>query len=183
MLEPATTAPLNAPSGLATAELAQRTRIRALAPVTARALTCAASISSADPRAGAVGGKHGGTRLLLQSGAAVPAVGRATAVNRAARPAGALDTRLGACQKPLHLTQLGIGLLQLGRPAGDHVQAIVIANRHLIRQPSQIPCERRDTLGELQAAAAQLRNRAAQDSRVAGWQDEGRGCLRAVLVV
>ena len=94
-------------------------------------------------------------------------------MDRTARAARAVDAGLGACQKSLNLAQLRIGLLQLGRAAGDHVQAVMVADGHLIGQPAEIPRERGDALGELETAAAQLGDRAVKDARIAGGQDNG----------
>ncbi len=63
---------------------------------------------------------------------------------------------LGAREQPLHLVELGVGLLQLGRFAGEHVEPVVIADRHLVGEPAQIPRELGDALGELTAAAAEI---------------------------
>jgi hypothetical protein len=67
-----------------------------------------------------------------------------------------MDTRLGGAQQPLYLAELGVGLLQLGGPASEHVQAIVVADSHLIGESTEIPGQRRYTLGKLVTAAAQL---------------------------
>ncbi len=67
-----------------------------------------------------------------------------------------MDTGLSGGQQPLHLTQLGVSLLQLGSSAGEYVKAVVVTNGHLVREPTQIPCERGDLLGQLQPPLAQL---------------------------
>ena len=83
-------------------------------------------------------------------------------MHRAARAALAVDARLGGGEQPLHLAELGVGLLQFGGFAGEHVEAIVVADRHLVGEPAEVPGQRGDALGELEAAPAQLGHRAAR---------------------
>ena len=73
-----------------------------------------------------------------------------------ARAALAVDAGLGAGEQPLDLAELGVGLLQLGGPAGEHVEAVVVADRHLVGQPAEVPGELGHALGELALAGAQL---------------------------
>ena len=103
-----------------------------------------------------------GPRLFEQRGAAVPAERGAAAVHRAAGAALAVDAGLGARQQPLDLVQLGVGLLQLGGFAREHVEPVVVADRHLVGEPAEVPGQLGDTLGELAAAAAQLLHRACR---------------------
>src|SRR6185437_14839725 len=86
----------------------------------------------------------GGGRLdqLL---AALPAEGRALRVEGAAVAAGAGGARRAELQHPLDLGQLGVDLLQLRRLPAEHVEAEVIADRHLVGDPAQVPLQ----LGEL----------------------------------
>jgi hypothetical protein len=77
-------------------------------------------------------------------------------VNRAAGVALAVHTILRAGQQALDLVELGVGLLQLGGAAGEHVEAIVVTDRHFVGEPAEIPGQRGDALGQLVAAAAQL---------------------------
>ncbi len=79
----------------------------------------------------------------------MPAVGGTAAVHRAAGAALAVDAGLGGGQQPLHLTELGVGLLQLGGSAGEHVEAVVVTDGHLVGEPAEIPRERGDALGQL----------------------------------
>ena len=86
-------------------------------------------------------------------------------MDRAAGVALPVHPRLGGAQQALHLAELGVGLLQLGGFAGEHVQAVVVAHGHLVGEPAEIPGERGDALGQLVAAAAQLGQRAAAATR------------------
>ena len=83
-------------------------------------------------------------------------------MHRAAGAALAVDARLGGAEQPFHLAELGVGLLQLGGTPGEHVEAVVVANRHLVGETAEIPGERGDLFGQLQTAAAQLGERAAR---------------------
>jgi hypothetical protein len=75
-------------------------------------------------------------------------------VHRPARAARAADAALGRPEQPLDLAELRVGLLQLGCAAGEHVKAVVVADSHLVRQPSEVPRERRDALSQRHAFAA-----------------------------
>jgi len=55
----------------------------------------------------------------------MPAVGGATAVHRTAGVTLPVDARLGGAQQALHLTELGVGLLQLGGPAGERIPLLL----------------------------------------------------------
>ena len=66
-------------------------------------------------------------------------------MQRPARRTGAAGAGLLEAEHSLHLAQLGIHLLELGRLAHDHVQAEVVPPRHLVDEPAEIPLE----LGEL----------------------------------
>ncbi len=81
----------------------------------------------------------------------MPAEGRTAAVHRTAGATLTVDTRLGGAQQPLHLTELGVGLLQLRGPAGEHIQAVMVADRHLVGEAAEIPGQRGYTLSELVA--------------------------------
>jgi hypothetical protein len=50
-------------------------------------------------------------------------------VDRAAGVTLPVDTRLGGAQQALHLTELGVGLLQLGGPAGELYPAVAPVDR------------------------------------------------------
>ncbi len=95
-----------------------------------------------------------------QRRAAVPAVGGAAAVHGTARAALPVHARLGGREQPLHLAELCVDLLQFGCFAREHVEAIVVADRHLVGEPAEIPGERGDALSELQPPLAQLGHRA-----------------------
>lgn len=84
----------------------------------------------------------------------MPAVGGAAAVDRAAGAALAVNSGLGGAQQAFDLTQLSVGLLQLGGTSGEHVESIVVANRHLIGESAQIPGEPGNLFGERQAPGA-----------------------------
>ncbi len=56
-------------------------------------------------------GEHRRPRLDQQRDAAVPAVGGAAGVDRTAGVALPVDARLGGAKQPLHLAELGVGLL------------------------------------------------------------------------
>ena len=74
----------------------------------------------------------------------------------AAGAALAVDAVLRARELALDLVELGVGLLQLGGPAGEHVEAVVVADRHFVGEPAEVPGQRGDALGQLVAAAAQV---------------------------
>ena len=74
----------------------------------------------------------------------------------AAGAALAVDPGVCAREQALNLRELGVGLLQLGGATGEHVEAIVVADRHFVREPAEIPGQRGDALGQLDATAAQL---------------------------
>ena len=81
-------------------------------------------------------------------------------------------------EQPLHLAELRVGLLQLGRFAREHVEAVVVADRHLVGEPAEVPGQRGDALGQLVAAAAQLGHRPARGNEAADGHDHseaGRG--------
>ena len=83
----------------------------------------------------------------------------------------AVDAGLGGREQPLHLAELRVGLLQLGGFAREHVEAIVVADRHLVGEAAEVPRKLGDVLGELEAAAAQLGHRAVRSHRqTAGWE-------------
>ena len=65
-------------------------------------------------------------------------------------------------QQPLDLAELGVGLLQLGGSSREHVEAVVVADGHLVGEPAEIPGELGDAFGQLTATAAQLGHRTAQ---------------------
>ena len=58
-------------------------------------------------------------------------------------------------QKPFDLGELGVVLLQQRRAAHEHIEAEVVADRHLVREAAEVPVEFHDLLGQLIAAAAQ----------------------------
>jgi hypothetical protein len=66
---------------------------------------------------------------------------------------------IGGAKQAFHLAELGVGLLELGRTTGKHVEAIVVAHGHLVGQATEIPGQGRHPLRQLQASVAQLRQR------------------------
>ena len=60
-------------------------------------------------------------------------------MHRAAGVTLPVDARLGGAEQPLHLAELGVGLLQFGGFAGEHVEAVVVAHGHLVGEPAEIP--------------------------------------------
>src|SRR5664280_921024 len=124
------------------------------------------------------------TGLFDQGRTAVPAERCSAAVYGAARATLAVDPGLGARQQALNLAQLRVGGLQLGGAAREDVQAIVVADGHLIGEPAEIPGELGHAFGELRAAAAQLGHRAAVlggiPDRQAADRHERAGCRLAV---
>ena len=94
----------------------------------------------------------------------MPAVGGPAGVHRPAGVALPVHPRLGGAEQPLHLAELGVGLLQLGGFAREHVEAVVVAHGHLVGEPAEIPGERGDALSQLVAAAAQLGQRAGGET-------------------
>ena len=79
----------------------------------------------------------------------MPAEGGPATVDRTAGAALPVDSRLRARQQALHLVELRVGLLQFRRFASDHVKAIVVADRHLIGEPAQVPGQLGDPLCEI----------------------------------
>jgi hypothetical protein len=73
-----------------------------------------------------------------------------------ARTALTVDTVLRARELALNLIELGVGLLQFGGPASEHIQAIVVADRHFVGEPTEIPGQLRHALSQLVAAAVQV---------------------------
>ena len=71
----------------------------------------------------------------------------------AARATLAVHARLGRGQQALDLAELRVGELQLRRAASEHVEPVVIADRHLVRQAAEVPRQLGDALGELVTAA------------------------------
>jgi hypothetical protein len=114
-----------------------------------------------------------GSTANIAGRAAVPAVGGAATVNGAAGAALTVHAILRSGEQALELLELGVGLLQLGGAAGEHVEAIVVADRHFVGEPAEIQGQRGDTLGQLVAAAAQLgrgwRERVHQPPVSIGW--------------
>ena len=72
-----------------------------------------------------------------------------------------------SAQQPLDLGQLGIALLQHRRAPHEHVEAEVVAGRHLIRQAAEVPVQLGDLLGQLVAPAPQLAARPSSPERAA----------------
>ena len=90
----------------------------------------------------------GGAPRLQQLGTALPAIDGPATVQR---PAGrAVAGRAAALhqQQPLDLSQLGVDPLELGRRAHQHVEAEVVADRHLVGQAAQVPLELGQPLGQ-----------------------------------
>ena len=71
-------------------------------------------------------------------------------------------------EQPLDLAELSIRLLQLRRAAGEDVEAVVVADGHLVGEAAEIPGERGDALGELDAQTSQLGERAAGGGGLGG---------------
>ena len=44
-------------------------------------------------------------------------------------------------QDPLDLAQLGIGVLEQGRPLDQHVDADAVADRHLVDESTEVPLQ------------------------------------------
>src|SRR4051812_31893378 len=100
-------------------------------------------------------------RRLLGGGehqrlATLPAVDGAAAVLRAARAAAARDRGLLDGEQPLDLAELGVGLLQLGRLADEHLEPEVVADGHLVGQAAEVPRQPGDALGQGVTLDAQL---------------------------
>ncbi len=66
------------------------------------------------------------------------------------------DTGVGGGKQSLDLAELGVGLLQLGGATGEDVEAVVVADGHLVGKPAEVPGEGGDALGELHAQPTQL---------------------------
>jgi hypothetical protein len=89
-------------------------------------------------------------------------------VDGAAGAAGAVNTGIGGGEQTLDLAELGVGALELGGAAGEGVEAVVIADGHLVGEAAEIPGERGDVLGELDALAAELGEGAADGGGIGG---------------
>jgi hypothetical protein len=80
-------------------------------------------------------------------------------VGRGARRARAgLGGRLGA-QQPVDLAELAVGLLELGGPPQQDVEAEVVADGHLVREAAEVELQLGDLLGELGPAALERARR------------------------
>src|ERR1035441_9515301 len=118
--------------------------------------------------------QHRGAHLRQEGGTAVPAEGRAATVHSTAGATLSVDARLSGGQQSLHLAELGVGLLQLGGPAGEHVETVVVAYGHLVGEAAEIPGKCGDALGELVTAPAQLGHRATCGDESAGGHERKR---------
>jgi sec-independent protein translocase protein TatA len=122
--------------------------------------------------------QHRGAPLEQQRRAAAPAVGGTAGVHGPAGATRAAHPGLSRAQQPLDLAELRVGLLQLSGPAGEHVETVVVADGHLVRQTPEVPGERGDALGQRHAFAPQLGEGAAWDGPTrpvrlrAGWGRE-----------
>ena len=105
---------------------------------------------------------------LHQRRSALPAEDSAAAVGRGAVRAAARASPLLHPQQPLDLGELGVSLLQHGRAPHEHVEPEVVADRHLVGQPAEVPVQLGDLLGERVAAPAQLRAARSGPRRAAG---------------
>ena len=104
-------------------------------------------------------------------------------MDRAAGAALPGDAGLGGGEQPLHLAELRVGLLQLGGATGEHVEPVVVADRHLVGEPAEVPRQRGDALGQLMAAAAQLGHRSAGSDETADGHDlAAAGCAPSSCV-
>ena len=70
---------------------------------------------------------------------------------------------LSGTEQALQLAQLSVGLLQLGRAPREHVEAVVVAHRHLVGEPAEVEGQLSHSLRQLQTARAQL-------GQGAGWR-------------
>ncbi len=77
-------------------------------------------------------------------------------MDRATGSALTVNARLGSGELALYLVELGIGLLQLGGSPSEHIETVVVANRHFVGEPAQNPLQHRHALGQLGAAAVQV---------------------------
>ena len=129
-------------------------------------------------------------QALHQGRPALPAVERPAAVGGRAVRAAAGHAVLLHAQQALDLRQLGVALLQHRRAAHEHVEAEVVADRHLVGETPEVPVQLGHLLGERVAPAAQVRapvvpRRAAAGAEVAlaSWRSRrGRspaGCAAA----
>ena len=111
------------------------------------------------------------------SSSAQTCAGGSTRAHARARPAGPLVLRAHLAELAFHLRQLRVELLQLAARAQQHVVAEVVADRHLVGEPAEIPVQFGDASGQLLAAALELGSRA----HLAGF-DDVRQVLRLLLV-
>ncbi len=102
--------------------------------------------------------------LLQQRLPALPAVHGADRVRCAARGALAGGRGLLEPQDPLDLAQLGVGGLELGRTADEHVDPDPVANRHLVDEPAEVPLELGDPGVELVPAPLEVNEIGAHSS-------------------
>jgi hypothetical protein len=78
-------------------------------------------------------------------------------VQCAARRTGAARAGLLEVEQALHLAELGIDSLELGRLADHHIETEVVAPGHLVDQPAEVPLELGELGRELVASRRQLR--------------------------
>ena len=59
-------------------------------------------------------------------------------------------------QDPLHLSQLGVGILQQGRPPDEHVDPDPVADGHLVDETAEVPLELGHACAQLVAPSLEV---------------------------
>src|SRR5579859_8008444 len=94
--------------------------------------------------------------LFEQRLAALPAESRTGAVGRPAPGAGACGPRLLEAQDPLHLAQLGIGILEQRRALDQHIDPHLLTDSNLVDEPAEVVLELGRAGGELVAPTQEV---------------------------
>ncbi len=157
-------------------------------PGATRAPATTSPAASAEPRArrSAAQDRVAGD-LLEQRLAALPAEGGAGAVGGAAGGAGAGGAGLLHAHDPFDLAQFGVGVLQGGRALDQHLDLDVVADRHLVGEPAEVPLQLGDAGDELVAPALEVDDQLVARSSPGGRRRGAAGperwpCLRALRV-
>ena len=91
---------------------------------------------------------------------------------RASAPPGPPSCARACPSSAFHLRELGVALLQQRGAAQQHVVAEVVADRHLICEPAEVPVQLRHLRGQLLAAAFEF------GAVIAGRRSRGGGLRR-----
>jgi hypothetical protein len=115
--------------------------------------------------------------LWQQRLTALPAVCGANRVRSATRGALAGGSVLLEPEDALNLPELGIDVLERGRPPYENVDSDTVANRHLVYEPAEIPLQLGDARAELISPALEVDN---GRTVTLGGAEGGRGAVAFV---